>query len=192
MLRTSSVLFCLLIAFLPAWAQDTTEYVQHDTPKEKKDTRPLKDRIWFGGGLGLNFGNVTAIQLEPLVGYKVDRKGKFSVGTGLSYRYFSDNRYTPKYEYSAYGYRLFTRYRVIPQAYVHAEFLDLNAQPYLVIGDRSARIWIPHLLVGGGVSQPIGGQASFTMQVLWEVLQDPNSVYRGLGPVFSGGVGFGF
>lgn len=177
---------------LSASAQDTTEYVRKGPPPEKKDKRPFKDRLWFGGGLGLNFGSVTAIQLEPLVGYKVDQKGKFSVGTGLSYRYFSDNRYNPAIEYSAYGYRFFTRYRVIPQAYLHCEFLDLNAERYIGIGETVHRIWIPHLLVGGGVSQPIGEHSSFMLQVLWEVLQDPNSVYRGQGPIFSGGVGFGF
>ena len=192
MLRALFLSIIGTVFLMSASGQDTTEYVRKEPPSEKKDTRPFKDRIWIGGGLGLNFGSITAIQIEPLVGYKVDKKGKFSVGTGLSYRYFSDNRYTPRIEYSAYGYRFFTRYRVIPQAYLHCEFLDLNAERYIGIGDVVQRIWIPHLLVGGGVSQPISEHSSFTLQALWEVLQDPNSVYRGQGPIISGGIGFGF
>ncbi len=173
-------------------AQDTTDYVGNEQPKQNKDSRPFKDRIWFGGGLGLNFGSVTAIQIEPLVGYKVDQKGKFSVGTGITYWYFSDNRYVPRIEYDAYGYRLFTRYRVIPQAYLHSEFLHMNAERYIGIGEGVQRVWVPHLLVGGGYVQPIGAHSSFALQILWEVLQDPQSVYYGQGPIISGGVGFGF
>lgn len=189
--RLLSVLALLSVAALSS-AQDTTAYVQQEPPVEKKDGRPFKDRIWFGGGLGLNFGSVTAIQIEPLVGYKIDQKGKFSVGTGVTYWYFSDNRYVPRVEYNAYGYRLFTRYRVIPQAYLHTEFLHMNAQRYISVVEGVQRIWVPHLLVGGGYVQPIGEHSSFALQILWEVLQDPHSVYYGQGPIISGGVGFGF
>jgi hypothetical protein len=192
MYRALLIILSIPLALASVWAQDTTEYVQKEPPKEKRDTRPLKDRIWFGGGLGLNFGSVTAIQIEPLVGYKVDQAGKFSVGTGITYWYFSDNRYTPSVEYNAYGYRLFTRYRFIEQAYLHTEFLNLNAERYDDVTDDIRRIWVPHLLVGGGYIQPIGEHSSFMVQVLFEVLQDPNSVYYGQGPIFSAGVGFGF
>lgn len=56
-------------------------------PAQEKATgdRPFADRIWFGGGIGLSFGTVTAVQIDPLVGYKVDRAGKFSTGIGGSY-----------------------------------------------------------------------------------------------------------
>ena len=192
MMRALLAALILPLAMTSASAQDTTEYVQKERPKEKRDTRPFKDRIWFGGGLGLNFGSVTAIQIEPLVGYKVDQAGKFSVGTGITYWYFRDNRYPPPIEYNAYGYRFFTRYRFIQQAYLHAEFVNLNAERYDAVTDDLRRIWVPHLLVGGGYVQPIGERSSLSLQVLFEVLQDPNSVYYGQGPIFSGGVGFGF
>lgn len=190
--RAWTLLLAIALFPLTVRAQDTTEYVRPAAATEKKDTRPFKDRIWFGGGLGLNFGSVTAIQIEPLVGYKVDKKNKLSVGTGITYWYFSDNRYTPRLEYDAYGYRLFSRYRVIPQAYLHAEFLHMNAERYLGFNEGVQRIWVPHVLVGGGYVQPIGAHSSFALQILWEVMQDPNSVYYGQGPIISGGVGFGF
>jgi hypothetical protein len=191
MKRSLLIALVLVTTAGTALAQDTTDYVQKEPPKEK-DSRPLKDRIWFGGGVGLNFGSVTAIQVEPMVGYKVDPKGKFSLGTGFTYWYFSDNRYVPRIEYNAYGYRLFARYRVIEQAYLHGEFLHMNAERYIGIGEGVQRIWVPHLLLGGGYRQPIGSNSSFTLQVLWEVLQDPQSVYFGQGPIISGGIGFGF
>jgi len=157
-----------------------------------KDTRSIGDRLWFGGGVGLSFGTVTAIQLDPLVGYKVDENGKLSVGLGASYWYFRDNRFVPAFELSGYGYRTFSRYRFIEQLFAHAEFLHLNVERYVVTEDAIRRIWVPHLLLGAGYAQPLGGRSSIYFQILFDVLQDPNSVYRNQGPIISGGVGVGF
>ena len=188
MLRLLSL---ILIAFSlqAAHAQDSTAYVSE---KPQKKPVPFKDRIWFGGGIGLSFGTVTVVQLDPLLGVYLDNKRKLSTGLGLSYSYFRDNRYVPAYEQSNYGYRVFTRYRVIPQAYLHAEFLHVNTQPFYYFDNHIGRIWVPHLLLGAGYVQPIGGRSSFYLQVLFEVLQDPNSIYYGQGPILRGGVGIGF
>jgi hypothetical protein len=162
------------------------------TSNAPRDPRPLKDRLWFGGGVGLSFGTVTAIQIDPLLGYKVDQAGKFSVGTGISYWYYSDNRFVPALTNDGYGYRVFSRYRPIPQLFGHVEFLHLNAQRYSVLDQGLRRLWIPHLLIGGGYVQSMGGRSSLYFQVLWEVLQNPNSVYANQGPILSGGIGVGF
>lgn len=189
LLRTLFLVALLGLAYLGV-AQDTTQYVV-DPPKETKH-EPLKDRLWYGGGLGLTFGTVTVISIDPIVGYFVERSHKLSVGLGPSYTYYSDKRYIPTYEQSIYGYRVFTRYRVIQPIFLHAEFVHLNTQPYFTKESSAARIWVPHLLVGGGFVQPLGERTSFYIQALFEVLQDPNSVYFGQGAIFSGGVGLGF
>ena len=168
-----------------------TMSAQGSTPKPK-DTRPFSERIWFGGGVGLSFGTVTAIQVDPLVGYKVDQDGKFSVGVGGSYWYYQDNRFTPSINYTGYGYRTFARYRFIPQLYAHTEFLHLNVERYDYTTDMVARIWVPHVLVGAGYVQQLGGRSSIYFQILFDVLQDPNSVYANQGPIISGGIGIGF
>lgn len=142
--------------------------------------------------MGLSFGTVTAIQVDPLVGYKVDQAGKFSVGLGASYWYYQDNRFAPPISYSGYGYRTFTRYRVLEPLYLHAEFLHLNVERYSLADDAIKRIWVPHLLVGAGYVQSMGGRSSIFFQILFDVLQDPNSVYRNQGPIISGGIGVGF
>lgn len=189
MTRHAFTLLFILCATLVAHAQDSTAYVRQEPVKKPI---PFKDRLWFGGGIGLSFGTVTAVQLDPLLGIYLDHKRKFSTGLGPSYSYYRDNRYVPAYEQSNYGYRIFTRYRVIPQAYVHAEFLHVNTQPFYYFDNQIGRIWVPHLLLGAGYVQPIGGRTSFYIQVLFEVLQDPHSIYYGQGPILSGGVGFGF
>lgn len=190
MLRSLLLLPLAWLACTTAQAQDSTAYVQ-ERPAEK-DKQPFKDRIWFGGGIGLSFGTVTAIQLDPLVGVHLDEASRLSTGLGISYNYFRDNRYAPPYEMSAYGYRVFSRYRFIEQAFLHAEFLHLNMEPYSYYKENRGRIWVPHLLVGGGYVQPLGSGSSFYLQALFEVLQDPNSFYIGQGPILSGGVGIGF
>ncbi|HMC96769.1 MAG TPA: hypothetical protein VKG92_03905, partial [Flavobacteriales bacterium] len=87
--RLSHVVAAMLLVCSCATAQHTT------TNTRKTDTRAFADRVWFGGGVGLNFGTVTAIQVEPMAGYFLDQQNKLSVGLGLSYWYYSDNRYIP-------------------------------------------------------------------------------------------------
>lgn len=190
MIRTSLITLLLPIATVTLSAQDSTAYVQQGA--KEKEPFTLKDRIWFGGGIGLSLGTVTAVQLDPLVGVFLDHDHKLSVGLGPSYSYFQDNRYAPAYEQSNYGYRIFSRYRVIEQAYLHAEFLQLNTESFYNFDNQIGRIWVPHLLLGAGYVQPLGGSSSIYLQVLFEVLQDPNSVYLGMGPIFSMGIGVGF
>lgn len=188
-MRLWSLLLMAPLMMLALHAQDSTAYVR-EQPAEKPV--PFKDRLWFGGGIGLSFGTITAIQLDPVAGVYLDKARRFTVGTGPSYAYFRDTRFAPPYELSNYGYRLFSRYRVIEQAYLHGEFLHVNTEPFYQFNDRTGRTWVPHLLVGAGYVQPVGANSSLYLQVLFEVLQDPNSIYFATGPIFSGGVGFGF
>lgn len=167
-------------------------YAAPHSAQQDKEPFLLKDRIWFGGGLGLNFGTITSIQIDPVVGVHLDRSRMLSVGLGPSYSYFRDNRYSPPFSMNAYGARVFTRFRPIEQAFLHAEFLGLNLEPHYSFDQDFSRRWVPHLLVGGGYVIPLGERSSFYLQVLFEVLQDPNSYYAGQGPIFSGGAGIGF
>lgn len=164
------------------------------TQEKTPDTRPLADRLWFGGNIWLSFGTFTSVQLDPMLGYRVDPEGRFTVGAGPSFWYFEDNRFTPKYSFTGYGYRIFTRYRFIEQAFAHAEFLNFNVDGARneLVGPIDQRFWVPHLLVGGGYIQRVGGRGGIYMQLLFEVLQDPNSIYYGMGPIFSIGGGVGF
>ena len=59
------------------------------TTKPPKERKPFKDRIYFGGNLGLQFGNQTYIDISPLIGYKVTEK--FSAGFGVTYIYYKQH-----------------------------------------------------------------------------------------------------
>ena len=183
--------------------EDSTDYATDNKeaqapPPAQKTRPPIKDKIYFGGNLGLSFGTVTSIAIEPLIGWKWTPK--LSSGLVLSYWYFKDNRYVPEYESSSYGYRLFTRYRVIPQIYLHAEwaqfFYDNIYDPEAAFSDPSdpfVKASVPYLFLGGGLSQPMGSNAHFFIQVLYEVIQDRRSVYRSNNDIYiSMGVAAGF
>ena len=189
LVRSSAAMLLLLFLHVGlAAAQDTLDYAQPRKPETPK--RPLKDRLYFGGGLGLSFGTVTSINVEPFVGYKLDQAGKLSVGTGISYWYYKDNRYVPSYETNSYGYRFFSRYRVLQPVYLHAEYSSQNYEIFRFDGSVT-REWVPMLLLGGGYVSQVGNSSAFYVQVLWDVIQDVRSPYGGQ-PFISVGVGIGF
>lgn len=175
----------------PAVAQDEEDAIEEED--KEKDTRPLKDRLFFGGGLNLQFGTTTNIGIDPVVGYKIDRNNKWSVGVGGSYNYTRWNAYGANTGFSTYGYRTFTRYRLLPQLFAHAEFNHMNMVGYIDRATaRLGRTWVPFLLVGGGYSASLGGRTYMTFTILWDVLQDPRSPYLRGTPFVGGGFAVGF
>ena len=176
------LILALIISF-GSFAQDTIQ-VEETTPA-KLD----KSKIYYGGYLNLSFGSYTVIGVQPLVGYKISPA--FSVGGQLTYEYFSDNRYADNYSTSNYGASLFSRYRVVPQLYAHAEFSAMKYDLYYYSGGGD-RKWVPFLFLGGGYSQQITRNTWLNAQVLFDVLQNKNSPYSSWEPFYSIGFGVGF
>ncbi|MBK6775817.1 MAG: hypothetical protein IPG74_08210 [Flavobacteriales bacterium] len=185
------LLVLLSLTCATAHAQDYAGEEETEEPKEK-DTRTLKERLFWGGGINIGFGTVTNIGVEPIIGYKVDRANRWSVGVGGTYNYFRQNTAAYNYETSIYGYKAFTRYKILPQFFVHSEFNQFSYQLYNGGAGPRDRLWIPYLLVGGGYAANIGGRTYLTFQALWDVIQDPNSPYRAGTPFITGGFAVGF
>lgn len=153
----------LLILFIPSliFAQGSEELQGND----------LKDRIYFGGNLGLQFGTITNIEVSPLVGYRFT--DKFSAGLGITYIYFKTNYNNfPDFETNIYGYRFFTRYSITQQFYATAEYENLSLEFFNSIDGSVGRQWVPGAFVGGGYFQPIGRNAGFNIAALYNVLYD--------------------
>jgi hypothetical protein len=55
---------------------------------------------------------------------------------------------------------------------------------------KKDRILVPSMLVGGGIRQPITERVSFVGIILYDVLKDKNSPYRGIDLRFGVNVGF--
>lgn len=131
----------------------------------------LKDRIYFGGNLGLQFGTITNIEVSPLVGYRFTND--FSAGMGITYIYFKQKiAGFDDFETNIYGYRFFARHNLQEQFYATAEYENLSLE-FRNSNDFSVRReWVPGAFVGGGYFQPIGRRAGFNIAVLYNVLYD--------------------
>ncbi len=135
------------------------DYVKPEKTKKPKTNQKSEfwDRIYVGGGLGAQFGNVTVIDISPLVGYRVT--DRFSAGLGLNYQYYSIRINNDKFSTSIYGGRTFARFNVLDFLFLHSEFEMLNwdCPRYEPTGFVTDRLWVPGLLIGGGLFQPFGG-----------------------------------
>ena len=177
----------LLISFVLVNAQqDTTISVAKIQPQKKS----MASKIYYGGGVGFNFwGDYFRISIEPMVGYKITPK--LSAGVKLMYEYINDSRYQYDLTYNNFGGSVFSRFRIIPQFYLHAEFAYYSYK-YSTDFYESDRDWVPFLLLGGGYSQQISRNTWVYAQALWDVIQDDKSPYDASDPWISVGVGVGF
>ncbi|MBK8444083.1 MAG: hypothetical protein IPL35_11995 [Sphingobacteriales bacterium] len=73
-----------------------------DVPDDFGDNGKFSwQRVFTGGGLGVQFGNVTNVSLSPLVGYHFTNR--FSAGASFAYNYFRDGRSSLVYKYNLWG-----------------------------------------------------------------------------------------
>ena len=159
-----------LIAFSFCLLSSTFCLSQDFTPTEpKKQKKPFWswDRVYMGGGLGLQFGTITLVNIAPDIGYKITER--YSAGIGVRYIYFADKRYSPPFELNIYGGSVFNRFIVTSFLFLHAEYELLNGQwnPY-----SSKRFNLNNVWVGGGLRQAFGN-SSFNIMALWNLNVEP-------------------
>lgn len=157
---------------------------------DEKPKTPLSERMYFGGGIGLTFGTVTAVNINPILGYKFTPK--FSLGASLTYQYFKRKDEFFDYESNNYGGSTFARYRFIEEIYGHIEYAAINYDVYNISGEVAFRTWIPFLLLGAGYSSQIGDNSVIFLQLLFDVLENQYSPYEKGEPIYSVGIGIGF
>ena len=125
------------------------------------------DRWWFGGGLGLAFGDSTFISVEPVLGYSITPE--LSAGARLIFRYREDERSGQEYSTNDYGAGLFLRYLVARPFFVQGEYEHLNYEiPYS--DGSSDRQGYDSIFGGFGVAQPIGRNTAFFASILYNFL----------------------
>jgi hypothetical protein len=97
------------------------------------------------------------------------------------------------YESSVYGGKLFTQLYLVKNLnekigvnlgdlFLYAETNMFNLEPadwdpYNNVIIKYPRKWINATLIGGGFRFPIGYRSGFSLNVLWDVTQDPYSPY---------------
>ncbi len=172
-----SILYFLLICFpkILSAQTDTIPPIRESKSKIKSDKIPFKDRIYFGGNLGLQFGTQTYIDISPLAGYKFTET--VSAGAGITYIYYKykDSYYT--YSTSIYGGRIFGRYLFTNNLFAHAEVELLNMELYDLNINDYYRKNIISPFVGGGYIQRFSNNAGLYLLLLFNLNDSAESPY---------------
>lgn len=170
-------LYRLLLIFILCVSLISESYGQ----KKKEVPPPLRERIFFGGSFGLQFGSYTNIEINPIVGLWV--LPNVAVAAGPGYQYYSDNYYhisTSIFSGKAYGQVVLLRdlNNIIPLGihtglvfHVEDELLNLDSEYWKSVTSRENRFWLNTVLIGGGLRQQFGRRAAVNILVLW-VLND--------------------
>lgn len=130
---------------------------------------PAKERIVFGGGMGLGFGSVQDfVSVSPTVGYLLTRK--LVGGVGLQYRYTSYKVVKPSVKLHDYGVSPFVRFMIYAPVFLHAEYEHLNYEHAVFTGTsrlETSRRSFDSFLAGGGIIQPVGNRFAFYVMALY-------------------------
>ncbi len=156
-------------------------------PKPKQEPKPFPDwnKVYFGGGVGLWFGNRSSfVNLSPIVGYKITEK--YSAGFGITYIYIQDRNYIPPITLNAYGGNIFNRYLLTNFLFAHAEYEILNGNWKLT----DQRFNLENVWVGGGLRQH-AGNSSIMIYALWNVNETIYSRAYFPSPQIRMGIGIG-
>lgn len=136
----------------------------------KKDTagQYLLSKSWVGGNLSLLFGDITLIEVSPLILYPVTNW--FMAGAGASYIFYADRR--ARYASSIYAGRIVGRLQPIPFLFAHAETEWLNGE--WIFQKRSTLF---NVYLGPGIRSVSGGRFQVELSLLWNFQQDPLNPY---------------
>ena len=185
-MRIFIMILGLLAAPLAAQAQMTMQSVE-----ETKPTSPTQPKIFYGGVVGLGFGDVQYLEISPLLG--VNLTPQLGVGVQLLYRRRSDTRYYNDLTTNDYGATLFGRYRLPGPFYLQAEYEYLDYE-YRVnyTSIETKRDNFSSFMAGGGVSQAVGGNTSIYATVLYNFSYDQADSPYDNPWIIRFGVGVGF
>lgn len=180
------------LIIITALALSLSVRVSAQEDNKEKSSGKFSDRLVTGGNFGFQFGTVTFIDISPIIGYIIT--DKFLAGAGIKYQFEKDKRFIPALKISTYGGSIFSRYYILDNIYLHAEYEFLNLEPIYIdyagnyyIGNR---IWIGSPLAGAGYRQAVGRKSSFDILLLYNFNETPYTPYNN--PVIRAGVTLGF
>lgn len=168
---------CLLMAVAAAGQAYETR-----VPEERP---PVRQRLFFGGSFGLQFGTVTNIEVSPLVGIWL--LPRVAVGAGPSFQYYDD----PYGSTAIYGGRAMLQLSLIQDLnniiplglntgiFLQGEYegLSLEKSFFTTTPESSGRLYYGSFLVGGGISQPTGKRSSMNISFLWNLSENIYGIY---------------
>ncbi len=134
------------------------------------------NRLFFGGNLGLQFGDYTIIDLSPLVGYRIT--DRFSSGVQINYNFIHIS--SLNISTTIYGASVFSNYYIGKSFFIRGEYewLSLESKYFSPsIYQTSKRFSINNILVGGGIRQKLGERSYVNLMILWNLNESALSPY---------------
>ena len=169
----------LIIGFLVAPLVSNAQYYQPEKKEETKQDskqKPLKDKLHFGGSLGLQFGSYTSIYVAPIVLYDVT--DKLMVGVGFNYIYQKYDTGFEEVTTSVYGPKLAVIFKPFKQLIVSTDyeynFYDRNTDYF---GIPIEPYWHSTWYVGLGYGVPMGKKGGVYFSMSYDLLYDANKSY---------------
>lgn len=153
--------------------------------RTREEPPPLKERLFFGGSFGLQFGTITDIQFSPVAGIWL--LPRVAVAAGPNYRYFKD----PFDRTSIYGGKAYSEFiflqdldNIIPIGlhfgmffHVEDEVLSLESSFFRTMPQDTDRFLINTVLAGVGIRQQMGRRSSLNMTFLWALNDHGYGIY---------------
>ncbi|HIA05346.1 MAG TPA: hypothetical protein EYN71_01290 [Flavobacteriales bacterium] len=167
------LLFAFLLFSTTCLAQDDDYRTSPDstTKPVKKSSRFDWKKVYMGGGLGLQFGYTTVVDISPTIGYRFNEN--LSAGLGLTYLYYEIS--SLDYQTNVYGGGPFVRYVFARNLFAHVEYQILNAEYYKFYPPE--RQDVHYFWVGGGFRRQLGGNAYLVLMGLYDLNYSDLSIY---------------
>ncbi len=182
------LLFIILFSlnFL-SFSQEKNDSIYAENPNftQYKEKSKFSQNLYLGGGLGFTFGDVTIVDVSPIIGYRIS--DRFSCGVGFQYSYLNSTFYDV--EISVYAVSIFGKFLINDNIFIQAESSQVNYTPYYQYSNED-RIWSSPLYIGGGYREQIGGNSYVEIAVLYDVLEELPS-YIQSNPMFRVGFSIG-
>jgi hypothetical protein len=193
--RSRTVLIIALLVFMSfsvISGQKSSEERFPFDQKDKEESPPFKERLFYGGSFGLQFGSITDIQVSPVIGYWL--LPRLNVAVGPDYRYYKD-QFDRTTIYGGKGYLQFVVIqdinKVIPMGvhtgiflHMEDELLSLKSAFWKpapsypsILPYKSDRFYLNTVLAGVGISQQIGRRSSLNFIVLWALNDSGYNIY---------------
>ncbi|MGF6925773.1 hypothetical protein QFZ48_001273 [Chitinophaga sp. W2I13] len=158
-------------------------------------------RLVLGGSLGMVFGDVTNVDISPLVGYRFS--DYIAAGVNINaqygqYKVWSYDQIVQRDKYTIFGGGIWGRVYPLPMVFIHVQpeynFVTQNSTVYLNNNEKQTyktNYGVPSLLVGAGYTQNVGGRVGIGISILYDVIQDDRSPYNN-SLIYRVGAGIGF
>ncbi len=169
--------FIILVLLWVSCSTTFSQYYDDNTTvnSTSSNSADFKDKLYYGGNLSFNILNsFLFMEYSPIVGYKIT--DNFSAGIGGKFMFLRDMR--NRYNWTIYGASVFSRYKIFPTLFAHAEYELLSAYDLNYLSPRyGQRAPASMFFVGGGYANG-GGGVGIVAMLLYDVINHPNSPYQ--------------